>query len=267
MSLQYFRELVSNEPLMRAVSIFNRHPGGAALLEALGGVAPLSGGPLSSSETSSSGGGFPSGEASGLEAASPPSSAPPYSSGGLEAKERLSAFLDEALPARPALRSLFSEKRPVPQFWDFGPEPRRLALLGDDEFAALTARFGAAVWGESLARTIEGAKVRALRASLGQELLDWAIERGRFLIGRLGGVYRGRRNPPESLEDLRQTGLLAVNVSWAPLPPSLSEMASHRLADIGALSGAEPGDLGPATFARLKAILLEVAPSWRPCFS
>jgi hypothetical protein len=214
---------------MRAVSLFNRPAGGAALLEALGGA--------------------------------------PLSAASAEAKERLAAFLDEAAPRRPALRSLFSKSPAAPQFWDFGPEPRRLMLLGDDELSFLTARFGAAVWGESLAKTIEGAKVRALRASLGQELLDWAIERGRFVIGRLGSVYRGRQKPPEDLGDLRETGLLAVNVAWAPLPEALAKMASRRLVDTGALSGAEGGDLGPATFARLKALLLEVAPSWRPCFS
>ena len=202
----------------------------------------------------------------------------PAKAGGGESeppKGRLASFLERALGDRPGLRHLFPGRGQLEEFWDFGPAPRRLLLLGPEEFHALALRFGAAIWGERLAMTINGPAVRTLNAELGPELLDWAVGRGRFWLGSLGEAYRQGFEGPLDRAGLSLTGKRAINLAWWPLPPELVARAGSRLLHaedpfLARLAAPAVGQdtLAAWTFNRLKTILLtEVAPSWRACFS
>ncbi|MDR2300875.1 MAG: Yop proteins translocation protein K [Deltaproteobacteria bacterium] len=183
----------------------------------------------------------------------------------------LQALVASEVKKNPKLRRFFPGGDALGDFWDFGPEPLRLTLLSDADFGQLALRFGAAVWGEVLAKAVDAKTVRALKANLGEELLDWAVDRGRFWLGDLGDFYRQSPMAPQDREGLRLSGLGAINVAWSPLPPGLAAKVGGRVvaeSQMPNLGGHLPANLAARTFARLKNLLLtEVAPSWRPCFS
>ena len=191
---------------------------------------------------------------------------------------KLEAFLESALAARPGLWNLWERPDSESDFWDFEPEPWRLMLLGTDDFTELAVRFGAAAWGARLSLAVGGPAVRTMRASLGGDLLDWAVGRGRLWLGNLAGIHRQGLSLPRNRAELGLTGLRAVNVAWGELPAKLAGKAPERLWKGPPLTSPEsstsgksmesPGDLASRTFQRLKRILVaEVAPSWRACFN
>ncbi|MDR2385992.1 MAG: Yop proteins translocation protein K [Deltaproteobacteria bacterium] len=194
---------------------------------------------------------------------------PDRTSGQVQDQEgRLQAFIEAELRKKPSLRRFFPSPPGPEDFWDFGPEPLRLALLNEADFDQLALRFGAAVWGQVLAQVVEAKTVRALKANLGPDLLDWAIERGRFWLGDLGDFYRQKAWLPNDRPGLRLTGLRAINLAWSPLPAPLAARLGHRLMAEPDFGSDWSQSLAERTFARLKHLLLtEVAPSWRPCFS
>ncbi|MDR2441951.1 MAG: hypothetical protein LBE31_00330 [Deltaproteobacteria bacterium] len=194
---------------------------------------------------------------------------------------RLDAFLEDAVSHTPALRRLYRSQNMESDFWDFSSQPLRLLLLGQKEFDDLALKFGAAVWAPNLAVIIDGPSVRALKASIGPDLFDWALNRGRYWLGDLGRFYRqssqdslqGQASltsltqaPPIDKKSLILTGLRAINIAWRPLPEALRSKAKDRI--IEETSTQISSDLSAKTFSKLKDILLtEVAPSWRLCFS
>jgi hypothetical protein len=229
----FYRQLASNPPLMAAVAALNRgrHEPAPPWADAEGGQGDH---------------------------------------GGRGWPDPLQGLIQRSVAARPGLRRLFPGGSKGPDFWDFGPEPWRLALLPPGEFEELTLRFGAAVWGGRWALAVEGGAVRRLRAGLGPELLDWAIRRGRFALGPLAEAWRLAPEPPCGREAVAALGLQAVNLAWSPLPDALRDLAGprHLDGDAAPIIEGPPADLGARTFARLKSLLItEVAPSWRPCFS
>jgi hypothetical protein len=245
----FFVGLAADEALMAAAAAFNRpgHEPDFGTLAALGDPTVADGS-----------------EATGVSSTASSATAPPASG------RRLAAVLRQAVAVRPRLRRLFPGRGPAPDFWDFGPEPRRLLWLPDEQFDELTLRFGAALWGPELAKIVAGPQVRALRRELTPELLEWALGRGRFRLGEgLRAAYR-RGPTPVDREGLRKAGLEAVNAAWRPLPPELIGRAGRRFlpATMTKAAAAADADLPRRTFVGLKKILLgEVAPSWRPCFS
>ncbi|MDR2366675.1 MAG: hypothetical protein LBF58_00975 [Deltaproteobacteria bacterium] len=234
----FYRELVKNPPLLKAVVAFNlpNHVPDRVKIHPAQGY------------------GGADGQAMGLT----------DETGDREA--RLQALVESGVRKNQTLRRFFPSLAGGEDFWDFGPEPLRLTLLNEGDFDNLATRFGAAVWGEVLAQAVDAKTVRALKANLGEGLLDWAIDRGRFWLGNLGDIYRQGMEAPKDLEGIRLTGLRAINVAWDPLPPPLANRVKERVVDGGFPAPAD--NLAARTFARLKNLLLtEVAPSWRPCFS
>jgi hypothetical protein len=180
--------------------------------------------------------------------------------------------LEQALELRPRFRRLLPGQSHEPDFWNFEPQPRRLMLLGASYFKDLCLRFGLALFAPELAKIVTGTLVRYWRMELGRELLDWALGRGRLFLGQLREdllSWLELKNPTlislSSRNELFKVGLVAVNITWIPLPPVLADKAGWRLLSPGQPI---PETLSRRTFSVLKKILLsEVAPSWRPCFS
>jgi hypothetical protein len=252
---KFFRDLLENESLFSAIAAFNRPRHDPCLFLFSGHKA---------AGHKAAGYMVKSGENGGLRDSE---EAKLYDEPDKEAQIRLSAFLTAKLAARPSLWRYFPAIGDLPDFWDFEPEPYRLALLPDPEFDELALKFGAAVWGEEFAKIIDGQAVRSLREALGQPLLAFALNRGRYWLGELAAIYRQGQNAPRDRESLKLTGLNAINVAWGDLPENLGSFIGGRVYK-DPLPKRSAANLAARTFEKLKSLLLkEVAPSWRNCFS
>jgi hypothetical protein len=191
---------------------------------------------------------------------------------GLDNRPELIQALYQALVRRPRLRNLLPGQGAEPDFWAFGPQPRRLLLLGSQYFQELCLCFGLAFFSPELAKIVSGPLVRHWRSELGRDLFDWALGRGKFLLGALrDDLYSWLEDTPQEptfptgRQDFIEMGLIAVNIAWSPLPPALKARAGGYNIELE-----QPilESLSQRTFAALKKILLsEVAPLWQPCFS
>ncbi|MDR1578589.1 MAG: hypothetical protein LBT86_10270 [Deltaproteobacteria bacterium] len=172
----------------------------------------------------------------------------------------LATFIQTALERSPRLRSFFPGQQTG--HWDFSRAPWRLALLNDQEFERLALLAGLALWSHKIAQIIEGHQARALKAILGEELWAYALGRGRLQMVGLQDLATGET--PKSLAAFQETGLLAINLAWSPLPATLAKLVTHRQRP----TRPAPSHLALKIFQRLKVILLkEVCPSWSACLS
>jgi hypothetical protein len=168
--------------------------------------------------------------------------------------------------------------------WNFMSAPNRLALLPPPLLERLGLYWSAAVWAEDLARIIERTCLRQIMEQIGPEVYRYAVQRGRFQLGKLRPLLRSEverrkqksasaRRTKWSVGTFRQPGetMLArcfahwpevLRVAWAehwrqplPLPEKLAR------------EPAAPLPFSTLWFWLEKILCAEVAPEWQPCFS
>ena len=181
--------------------------------------------------------------------------------------------LGAALGGNPRLWSLFP-RPPRGGFWDFEPEPRRLALLPPPVLTRLTLYWGAALLAAEAARIIRGADLRRLQVALGPGLYGYAVKRGRYQLGSLDSRTLAGENLDFTPEQPARLGHRAFDSFRADWPEALADAWRDRWSkeeaglDFEAPTLAAP--LSPASplWPGLKKVLLsEMGPAWRACFS
>jgi hypothetical protein len=174
------------------------------------------------------------------------------------------------ISALPRFRPFFPRETGA-GLWDFQDETRRLALVEAETFHLMCLHWGAAVFSDDLAAVIEREEVARLKSQLGQDVYQFALNRGRFCLGSLKKIYRPEKADLESLSVsvLRRVGLWAVWVCAGDWPEELREKVESRFKTklAGAPGQPRSPQLAGATWPWLKRILLEIAPQWQPCFA
>lgn len=158
-------------------------------------------------------------------------------------------------------------------YWNFFEESQRMALLESGTIERLGLFLSAAVHAEELSRIIARAQVLELRRELGEDVVTYALKRGRYQIGGLRALLL----VPASFGSLtKRIRLLAdaaptlVSEGW---PEELRRLAMNRFphrSDEGqdqVFAPALPKEQRTALWFTMKKLLLrEVAPEWAPCF-
>lgn len=144
-------------------------------------------------------------------------------------------------------------------YWGFAEASERFALLTDEDLAKLFLRAAAAVYGNEIAVTLKKDEREALRACLGDELLRYAVLRGRWQAGSLAGdlkPYCAGLPLPDAVE--RLSHLVAV-LLWADWPEGLRDKTALRFTPHREAVGDSPEDaqLG----RRVRAFLLKLIKS------
>ncbi|MEG1610685.1 MAG: SctK family type III secretion system sorting platform protein [Bilophila sp.] len=187
----------------------------------------------------------------------------------------------KALWTNPVVRRRYPQQTAgaiLPPFWDFAEESRRLALLPVATLQDLGDIFGAALHGETIARTIVRHDVLELRQGLGAALYDYVLQRGRYQAGSSVRQYFISRNQELSVpEKVRLHGLLALEVCCSTWPDVLRAHAAFHFGDAlpflgaGKISAPKQDENRPpaqSLWLNLKKLLLkEVAPQWAHYFN
>lgn len=157
-------------------------------------------------------------------------------------------------------------------FWDFAEESRRLALLPDAALKHLALVFGVATHATQLAQVVVRADRHFLQQELGEDMLLYALQRGRFQItpspantavsGGAGGgtMLVQTKMLPQRIRDYGLWALHRIRADWPEELRARRNFAPEpsALAHVRAYTG---------LWNDIKKILLkEVAPSWTPCF-
>lgn len=82
------------------------------------------------------------------------------------------------------------EEKAGDDYWGFAETSERFALIPEDELDRLVRRAAAAVYGAEIAVTVRKDEREALRAKLGDDLLRYAVLRGRWQAGSLAGELK-----------------------------------------------------------------------------
>lgn len=144
-------------------------------------------------------------------------------------------------------------------YWGFAEASERFALLTDEDLAKLFLRAAAAVYGNEIAVTLKKDEREALRACLGDELLRYAVLRGRWQAGSLAGdlkPYCAGLPLPDAV--VRLSHLVAL-LLWAGWPEGLREKTALRFAPHREAFGETPDD--PVLSRRVRAFLLKLIKS------
>ena len=151
------------------------------------------------------------------------------------------------------------EEKAGDDYWGFAETSERFALIPEDELDRLVRRAAAAVYGTEIAVTLKKDEREALRACLGDELLRYAVLRGRWQAGSLAGdlkPYCAGLPLPDAV--VRLSHLVAL-LLWAGWPEGLREKTALRFAPHREAFGETPDD--PVLSRRVRAFLLKLIKS------
>lgn len=171
---------------------------------------------------------------------------------------------EDLIARHPVLCALAAE-RTAPEekagddYWGFAETSERFALIPEDELDRLVRRAAAAVYGAEIAVTVRKDEREALRAKLGDDLLRYAVLRGRWQAGSLAGELKrfcAGLALPDAVE--RLSHLVAV-LLWADWPEGLRDKTALRFTPHREAVGDPPEDaqLG----RRVRAFLLKLIKS------
>ena len=151
------------------------------------------------------------------------------------------------------------EEKAGDDYWGFAETSERFALIPEDELDRLVRRAAAAVYGAEIAVTVRKDEREALRAKLGDDLLRYAVLRGRWQAGSLAGELKrfcAGLALPNAVE--RLSHLVAV-LLWADWPEGLRDKTALRFTPHREAVGDPPEDaqLG----RRVRAFLLKLIKS------
>lgn len=151
------------------------------------------------------------------------------------------------------------EEKAGDDYWGFAETSERFALIPEDELDRLVRRAAAAVYGAEIAVTVRKDEREALRAKLGDDLLRYAVLRGRWQAGSLAGELKrfcAGLALPDAVE--RLSHLVAV-LLWADWPEGLRDKTALRFTPHREAVGDPPEDaqLG----RRVRAFLLKLIKS------
>lgn len=152
-----------------------------------------------------------------------------------------------------------NETSEAPDYWGFAETSERLALLTDDDLARLFLTAAAAVYGAEIAVTVKKDDREALRECLGDELLRYAVLRGRWQAGSLAAdlkVLCVGLPLPDAV--MRLSHLTAV-LLWTDWPEGLREKTALRFAPHREALGETPEDAHLSR--RVRAFLLKLIKS------
>lgn len=163
-------------------------------------------------------------------------------------------------------------------FGDFAQESRRLALLPPAVLERLRLVFGVAAHAQHLSQIVVRSQQMLLRQEWGDELLDYALQRGRFQIRQAPNSAPGdvpSHTVPRTQADLhaalstriREYGAWALHRLSADWPEALRRPSADRPFFATPPTPARNAWNYPGLWKDVKKILLkEVAPAWTPCF-
>lgn len=152
-----------------------------------------------------------------------------------------------------------NETSEAPDYWGFAETSERLALLTDDDLARLFLTAAAAVYGAEIAVTVKKDDREALRECLGDELLRYAVLRGRWQAGSLAADLKSYCTGLPLPEAVLRISHLAAVLLWADWPEGLREKTAPRFAAHREALGVSPDD--PALSRRVRAFLLKLIKS------
>ena len=148
-------------------------------------------------------------------------------------------------------------------FWDFADEPRRLAFLAPKERERLCLVFGVSLHAVEITRIVLRDQVIALKESLGEDLVQYAVQRGQYQLGSVRQFFWTRDVRASLRERILLHGKLALALCGAAWPEELRS----RVPDLEGTAESVSPVIGRSIWFALKKILLkEVAPQWTPCF-
>ena len=169
--------------------------------------------------------------------------------------ETLQAAAERSPDILEALDRLAAGKRTAPSagagFWDFTEPSTRLALLPPDVLSRLGKIAAAALLGERIALVVVKTQVEALKKTLGDDVYAYALKRGRWQAGALGGEAKKllpqdlpledaclylarvlletqRRTWPEDLQHLSGAAFSALDLPVVETVPAASPDAARR---------------------------------------
>lgn len=154
-------------------------------------------------------------------------------------------------------------------FWDYAEESRRLALLDAPALLELCRVTGVVLHAPAIATVLLRDEVLPLRASLGEETYQYALQRGRYQLGGLRRFFQWRDTDLPLAERCALHGNMALRLVAGLWPEEVALRVCDRLpalpeaAVLPSLTEEECHELWRGV---KKLLLKEVAPSWAPCF-
>jgi hypothetical protein len=181
--------------------------------------------------------------------------------------------LKKSSRARKLLSALILKKFDLQHqcFFDFGDQPRRLALLDGDSLRRLISVTGLAMNAERIARTIERLPLLAIKADIGEEGYWFALKKAPFMVGRRLSLPLPERQDSESWQDyVLRCGTKALEACLGHEPDAFTRRLQLKLPkplaqDFGKQPKVEMKD--EATFVLQSLLLKEVIPGWAPWFT
>lgn len=152
-----------------------------------------------------------------------------------------------------------SEGKTGDDYWGFAEASERFALLSDEDLSRLFLRAAAAVCGAEIAVTLKRDEREALCACLGDELMRYAVLRGRWQAGSLAADLKSYCTGLPLPEAVLRISHLAAVLLWADWPEGLREKTAPRFAAHREALGVSPDD--PALSRRVRAFLLKLIKS------
>ena len=155
-------------------------------------------------------------------------------------------------------------------YWNFSEESQRIALLDKATIEKLGLFFSAAVHAEELSRVIARSEVLELRASLGTDVVSYALKRGRYQIGGVRGTLPFPAVQGSLVMRIKEISAVSLAMLSADWPEDLRRMAAPRLPKMPESEEAIPAlrreQRSALWFTMKKLLLREVAPEWTQCF-
>ena len=154
-------------------------------------------------------------------------------------------------------------------FWDYAEESRRLALLDAPALLELCRVTGVVLHAPAIATVLLRDEVLPLRASLGEETYQYALQRGRYQLGGVRRFFQWRDMDLPLAERCALHGNMALRLVAGLWPEEVALCVCDRLpalpeaAVLPSLTEEECHELWRGV---KKLLLKEVAPSWAPCF-
>ena len=202
-----------------------------------------------------------------------------FNEAGSRLRLQLPASLEKKVLAHPGLRRVLRRRGLIvasgPEgrtpFWDFTEESERLALLTAPELDRLGRMLSAGVLAEEIASAVTREEVFALKAFYGEEIYQWALQRGRYQLGTVGAplAAAGGDGPiAERAGRIARVALETIRASW---PEALRERTRGLFASLEfpAWEPSGENDLPPARriwAAARKILSRECEASWARCF-
>ena len=159
-------------------------------------------------------------------------------------------------------------------YWNFSEESQRLALLDSPTLERLGLFFSAAVHAEELSRIIAQKQVLELRQQFGQDILSYALKRGRYQIGGIREVLQVPVSFGPLVQRIRILAAEAPAMIGTGWPEELKVLALPRFPHMDGAPHEEKRwfphlrreQRRALWFTMKKLLLREVAPQWAPCF-